>query len=505
MGRPATAMLVFLGLAGGLTGCAQLFGLDATTGPTGGDDDQPATTLQYQRISVGATAVRSPLNITANSAEYLVPDTTDASGIRRVATTTVGTDTWSASLAGMAAPVFFDLPDFPAPIKRIFDFPEQHVKGLFGVLEHASAQPAPGGAQMDVNATLDIPYNGTDGLQMYVVGTWQQRGFAGAELPAAAATAWVVPTFPFTSVTSLTGRPLEQIIQQDAVYLLRYGAGTSDLQGVVEVPGFTQSVSVTLTGAMITNAHDRTLNVTVDTNAPATRFAQVRPAMTNVAESWSVVAAPGYQIVSNSGIVLTAGGLTVGASGALNVPYGNPFVAKHDWPDVMTWSTSATRTFTPSAMGLPVTPQTGLFQLIEPTAGLTLDLPAGLPITITMGATALTTDGVTMTVDPTKAVPVSFQADKVDNTVYQLQLFELVPNLPTGATALAYHQTLGATGTKPSFLLPPELFEVGKTYVLRAICIQGGFPALDTGDLTNRAPPQAVGFLDSAVFTVAAP
>lgn len=502
MGRLATAVVATLGL----TGCAQLFGLDDTTGKTAGDDDQPdATTLQYQRISVGATAVRAPLDITANSAEYLVPDSTTAAGIRRVDVTTVGTDSWSAALDGMAAPVFFDLPDFPAPIKRIFDFPQAHVKGLFGVLEHPNPQPAPGGAQMDVNATLDAAYNGTDLLRMFVVGTWAFRDFAGVEAPAAGVQAWTVPAFPFTSVTSLTGRPLEAILPQDAVYLLRYAAGTSDLQGVGEVAGFTQSVSVTLTGTMAANPHDRTLNVTVDTNAPATRFAQVRPAMTGVTENWNVVAAPGYQIVSNTGIVLTAGGLTVGASGALSVPYGNPFVAKHDWPDVLTWSTAASRTFTPPAIGLPVTPQTGLFQLVEPTDGMTLDLPAGLPITITMADTALTTDGVTMTVDPAKAVPVSFQADVVDNTVYQLQLFELVPNAATGATALAYHQTLGATGTKSSFLLPPELFEVGKTYVLRAICIQGGFPTLDTGDLTNRAPPQAVGFLDSAVFTVAAP
>jgi len=188
------------------------------------------------------------------------------------------------------------------------------------------------------------------------------------------------------------------------------------------------------------------------------------------------------------------------------VPYGNPFVGTHDWPDVVTWSTSASRTYTPPALGLPVTASTGLYQLASPAAGLTLDLPAGLPITITMGGTALTTDGATMTVDPNKAVPVSFVADVADNTLFQLQLFELVPNAPTGATALAYQQKLGASSTNgPNFLLPPELFEVGKVYVLRAVCIQGGFPTIATGDLTNRALPQAVGYMDSAVFTVAAP
>jgi hypothetical protein len=498
MGRVASIWLATIVASGG---CAQLFGIEDTTGPTGGDDTPPpASTLTYTRISVGATAVRSPLDVSANTATYIPADTTDPSGIRRVPTTLIGTSEWTAPLT-VAAPVFFDLPDFPTPIKRIFDLPVQNVIGLFGVLEHPNAQPAPAGAQMNVDATLDVPYNGTDGLQMYAVGTWQQIGFAG---PAAGAVAWTVPTFPFTSVSSLTGRPLEQITPQDAVYLLRYTG--NDLQGSIAVPGFTQSVNNALTGTMQTNAHDRTLQISVDTNAPSTRFAQTRPAMSNVAMSWSVVAGPGYQIVSNSGPVLIAQSLAVGASGAINVPYGNPFVAAHDWPDVMTWSTSASRTYTPPALALPVTASTGLYQLVQPTAGMTLDLPAGLPITITMGDTTLTTDGATVTVDPTKAVPVSFVSDVADNTLFQLQLFELVPNATTGATALTYLQKLGASSSNgPSFLLPPELFEVGKTYVLRAVCIQGGFTTISTGDLTNRSLPQAVGYMDSAVFTVAAP
>jgi len=305
-------------------------------------------------------------------------------------------------------------------------------------------------------------------------------------------------------VSSQVGRPLEQITTDDAVYLLRYGAGTSDLQGVLSVTPFTQSVSDTLTGTISPNTHDRTLSFTVDTAAVATRFSATRPAMASLAMSWSVVAAPGYQIVSNAGPVLQAAGVVAGGN-SINVPYGNPFVKDHDWPDVLTWSTAESRTFTPPALGLPVTPQTGMFQLAFPTAGMALSLPAGLPITLTMSGTPLTTDGVTMTVDPAKAVDVSFVADVPANTLYQLQLFELVPNSQTAPTALAYQQKLGASGSKPEFLLPPELFEVGKTYVLRAICIQGGFPTLGMGDLTNRMPPQAVSFLDGAVFTVAAP
>src|SRR5215813_2600670 len=108
MGRVASVwLLVSLG------GCAQLFGIDDTTGPTGGDDaPPPATTLAYTRISIGANAVRAPLDVTANTATYIPPDATDPSGIRRVPTTLVGTNEWTAPLTA-AAPVFFDLPDFP--------------------------------------------------------------------------------------------------------------------------------------------------------------------------------------------------------------------------------------------------------------------------------------------------------------------------------------------------------------------------------------------------------
>jgi hypothetical protein len=497
MGRAATLVVIV-----GLTGCAQLFGIDSTSGPSTGDDaaPPPSSSLKYQRISVGAQAVRSPLDVTANTAVYLVPDMTDPSGIRRVPVTQTATDTWTAPLDA-AAPIFFDLPDIPTPIKRIFDFPVQNLFGLFGVLEHPNPQPAPAGATLTINVGLNPVYN-SELLRLFTVGSWNLRDAPAGEV-AVGAGAWNV-TFPFSSVSSQVGRPLEQLTTDDAIYLLRYGAGTSDLQGFLEVPPFTQSVSDTITGTVSPNPHDRTLAFTVGTATVATRFAATRPAMTNLAMSWSVVAAPGYQIVSNAGPVLQAAGVAPGAD-SINVTYGNPFVADHDWPDVVTWSTAESRTFTPPALGLPVTPQAGMFQLVFPTAGMNLDLPAGLPITLTMNGTALTTDGATMTVDPAKAVSVSFVADAQNNTLFQLQLFELVPNSQTAPTALVYLQKLGATGSKPAFTLPPELFEVGKTYVLRAICIQGGFPTIAMGDLTNRTPPQAVSFLDGAVFTVAAP
>ena len=52
--------------------------------------------------------------------------------------------------------------------------------------------------------------------------------------------------------------------------------------------------------------------------------------------------------------------------------------------------------------------------------------------------------------------------------------------------------------------LPNDVFAVGKTYMIRAHCIVGGFPGIATGDLTNRTLPYSVGYLDAGIFQVMA-
>jgi hypothetical protein len=132
--------------------------------------------------------------------------------------------------------------------------------------------------------------------------------------------------------------------------------------------------------------------------------------------------------------------------------------------------------------------------------GLQMKLPAGLPTRITLLGAVLETDGITIA-RPTRAVEVSFSVDVPANTMYQLQLFRLVPNM--ASTALQLELQLGASGVAPRFLLPPEVFEPGALYTLRAISVQGGFPALAEGDMTQRSMPVAISFLDSGVFQVA--
>jgi hypothetical protein len=498
--RRAWLLLVVFG-----SGCAQLFGIDPTSSgnppPPPDGPPVPQVSLSFERISIGSTTTRAPQDLTGQTATYVVPDTTDPSGIRRVTATQTATDTWTAQLHD-AAPILFTLPDYPSPIDRIFDFPVADVHGLYGVLEHPGAVAAPANAQIAINVGLNSAYN-NEGLQLYTVGSWTQRGFGAGEIPAVGAGAWAV-TVAFSSVGSLTGRPLEQVTTADAVLLLRYSGAT--LTGVLDATPFNMAAGTNaINGTLSSVSLNQPLSAKISPGALPARFNQVRPATGNLSLNWSVVAAPGYQINSNAGPALTSGAAQA-TDTMITASYGNPFIVnnKHDWPSVFTYAPTESRTYTPAGQALAATMYSQLFVLAYPTGTISADLAAGLPITITANGKPLTTDGATLTVDPTKAVSVSFQADVVDNTLYQLQLFELVPNAQN--TALQYQTRLSISSARgPQFLVPPEMFQTGKNYVFRAICISGGYPLIAQGDLRTRSLPQAVGLLDGAVFTVVAP
>jgi hypothetical protein len=479
-----------------LTGCAQLAGIDKTSAPPPPDD----LTLQFERMSVGATIVTAPLDISMLAdATYLVADSTDPTLIGRVDAPATAIDTWTAPIPDGTPPVLFTLPDLPAPLPRIFAIPSRHVLGLFSVLEHPDPQPAPDAATITLAVTLDAAAAATDAFQVFTLGSWTQRVLSALEVPAASASLAV--TYPFASSSSVTGRPLEKLTIADAELVLRYVG--PQLTGAFEAPPFDQTGTDTITGTLAAVAADQTLDVTVDQATATTRFATLVPAMSAPAFNWSVVAAPGYAIGSTTGVLLQAGGLLATDPGAITAAFGNPFLAAHDWRSVFTWSTSATRTFTPAGGTAVATLSAGMFQLVEPAPALVLALPAGLPQVIMFANTALSTDGTTVTIDPLRAAALSFTSDQPPGTLYQLQLFELVPS----ADGLTLVQTIrfAATGTAPSFALVPELFTVGHTYSVRAICVAGGYPAIADGDLQQRALPLAVSFFDSAVFTVAAP
>src|SRR5689334_21553452 len=97
-----------------LCGCAQLFGIDETTRGGGDDGSPPSSSLTIQRVSIGAHLVYAPQDLAGLMGTYLVPDEAAAGAVTRVAATPAEPGQWTAPVAA-AAPVFFDLPDFPKP------------------------------------------------------------------------------------------------------------------------------------------------------------------------------------------------------------------------------------------------------------------------------------------------------------------------------------------------------------------------------------------------------
>jgi len=470
-----------------LCGCAQMLGLDETKGKP---PAPPTTSLSIQRVSMGARLVYAPQDLSGLSGTYLIPDIAEPTGLQRVTAAQAELGRWAAPLDA-AAPILFDLPDFPKPIPRIFDFPHADVKGLFGVLEHPSPEPAPVGAMITVSTTLDVPHNGADRYELFVVGTWNSIALT----PPAAGATTLAQTFPFTSMTAHAGRPHEKITMDDAAVVLRYTG--NELRGAFSALPLEQTGTDTITGAM-TAVAVQPFTFAIDQADAARRYTAVRPAVGAPTLQWTVRAAPGGLLNQDLGPLLAAGGPTTPTT--VSSQAGNPFGP--EWPSTLLWLTQSSRAYTPPSANLPVTLYAGMHERAFLGPGLEMKLAAGLPSRITLLSTVLETDGVTIT-RPSRPVEVSFTTDVASNTMYQLQLFKLVPN--AGQTALQYELKLGANGVAPKFVLPPELFEAGALYTLRAISVQGGFPGIDQGDLVQRSLPIGISFLDSGVFLVAAP
>jgi hypothetical protein len=472
-----------------LAGCAQLAGIDETSGP--GTPD--LATLSVERVSVGSAIVIGPQDLSASMAQYLLPDE------MRADAPLVANDTWGADVPG-APPVLFDLPDKPDPKKRLLDLGARNGFMSFAVLEHPNPEPPPGTAMLTVTSTLPSGFDAaTESLQVYIVGAWAQRAIPTAEEPVLMATAFGPVTFAYGAMTAITTHPLEKITTADAVLLLRYTSPGNHLSGVMEAVPFEQTGSDMVMGTMTAVPASETLDFMVGPPATvAARFAPARPAVPNLSMVWQLHAAPGATYAVDNGPLLTQGSIGMADTGAVTATYGNPFVAK-GWPTTLTWQATASRSYTPDGQTLPATLQAGLQQIEAPTSGQMLDFPAGLPEAVSIDGLPLSADGVEIP-KPTAAVNVTFVSAIQNNTLYAVNLYELVPN--AGGTALVHELRIAALASTPAVALPPELFETGKLYVLRAFCIQGGFPKAAEGDLRVRSLPYSHGFLDSGVFTV---
>jgi len=476
--RPVVRLAV---LAAMLCGCAQLFGLDETSG-----GPRPPS-LIVERVSVGARLTYAPQDLSASTGTYLVPNDAEPTGLVRVVAAQAEAGRWTAPITG-ATPILFDLPDYPKPIQRIYDFPQPDVKALFGVLEHPNPQPAPAGATITLNVTLDAAFTGAEKFELYTLGSWNR--LPGLNAPVNNV---LTQTFPFTMMSSLTGRPHEKITAEDGVVVLRYAAN-DQLLGALKAAPFDQTGTDTISGTMTTVTAQAQM-FGIDRADLLTRYSSVRPYPGTPTLSWAVRAAPAAQLANESGPLLAGGPATDPTTVMFQA--GNPF--EPDWPSLAVFATQAQRTYTPPTAGLQATLVTAMSEraLLQP--GLQMRLTAGLPKQIRIGDTLLETDGA-MLPKPSRAIEVTFATDVESNTLYQLQLFKLVPN--AGNTALQAEQKISALGPEARFVLPPELFEMGGLYTLRAVANQGCFPAAAAGDLTERSLPCATSFVDSGVFQV---
>lgn len=482
-----------------LAGCAQLSGIQQTTGADAGTS--AGVSLTFDRLSIGATVVRAPQPLDPPlAASFLVVDGSDPSVVHPIAAIQSATNTWSAPISDGAPAVSFTLPDYPTPISRQWSFGRTMI-GLFGQMEHPDRTAAPMGATVHAKVSLPAPYAATDAFQIYVVGTWAVHGLPAGELPAVGGTA-IDATIGYdtTRFAAITGRPLDKIAAADALLVLRYTG--NDLTGSFAAPAFDQTGADTVSGALVANPHDKALDIHFQPAMPGQRFAATRPAVAGVQMGWDLHAAPGYLYANNNGPTLAGAAILPADPGTLTTPYGNPFTAR-GWNTIFNWNNYETRTVTVPGPNLPVTLYAGLQELAEPAPGLALDLPAGLPLLVSLNGTPLSTDLVTVSIDQSKAIDIDFVADRMTNTFYVAQVLELVPNLPTGATALVYALRYSASGLATKFKLPAGVLQSGHTYTIRAICVAGGYSAAATGDLTQRGLPFTQGYLDSGVFTVA--
>jgi len=471
-----------------LAGCAQLAGIDETSsgGPAGA-----GVNLTVDRVSIGATVVTSPLDLTALTASWLLPDVSAPGGLLPITATVVPPNTWHADINPATPAVQFTLPDAAQP--RMLDLGLANMQTAFTVLEHPNPTPAPEGAMITVNVTLDVPYAG-ENLQLFAIGPWVARAL---EAPAAGVTQLAPPAFAYTSMTSQSGRPHEAVTAADPVFVFRYIG--NQLAGMLEVTPFDQTGMDTITGMLVSVARDQSLAVTVDQTDVARRFSAVRPAVAATPTmSWSLRAAPGYQYGLDNGPLLDAAAVAATDPPTITAAYGNPFSTR-TWNTLLTWSTRATRSYTPPGMTLAATLTAGMFQRNEPSPNLALALPAGLPELITLDGMSLSTDGLTIP-QPLRPLEVTFVTDKPGNTLYSVELYELVPN--AGGTALRLDRVVTAFAPMPKLALPAEHFKPGSFYTIRAISHAGGYPNLADGDLVTRSLPIATSFLDSGVFQV---
>ncbi|HEY6037817.1 MAG TPA: hypothetical protein VIV58_26230 [Kofleriaceae bacterium] len=470
-----------------LAGCAQIFGLDTTSSPNV-DAPGPGAHVTITHESIGATVIDAPA--TGATVSFLVSN--GAGGYTTVPATTSTAGQWEADI-----PAGNPIVDFKVDGARyLYAFPTRDLHVVSAALEHPDPMPAP----MPATLTLNVGVAATAGAEsftLYTVGAWSSQGLAD---PAMVTT--LTQAVDYTMSTPIGG-PLAKLTPGDAVLVYRRrsaGIGTVGypLDGVFQT-SLAQTGDDTLTGTLNDTAVDKTLDATLMPSVLATRFTAVRPAVGGLAMGVAVIAAPGFARGNVNGPTLNDLGIAM-TDTAIHLPYGNPF-ASLGWKELAYFNSYESRTVMIGTT--PMTRYAGEQSFVAPGSGLVFDWPAGLPETISLASTPLTTDNMMVTVDPAAYLPVALVNDKPANTFVSVDLFEVVTDT-MGAVTTPFVIEL-ASPDPSALVLPPGVLVAGHTYFFRAVTHQGGFPNLATGDLATSAPPFHLGYNDSGVFTVEMP
>jgi hypothetical protein len=516
MGRiPLVACGALCGVLG--AGCAQIFGLDTTSGPTTTvtPDAPPGTvTLQVVRRSIGATVSDNPADVTTLPAANWLVTGSDGS-LTRVQAALLGSDTWDGPIPEGSPPVEFTMgSDYPDEYRRLLVLGQRNVKFLYAIYEHPNPQPPPATPDsFTVNMTLASAYATGDAFYCEAIGGWAYHPFNGAELPAPdmglVAISAPETYAPYDGTTGAgfvawSGRPLDAITTADTLVGLHYRG--NELIEAGEFPAFDEGSGTTSISEMMVLLTTAALDVTVHPDTVAQRLGATRPAGTSLAMNWSVVAAPGFATASGLGPTLDSGAETAagsGAAAAITAPYGNPF-ASRNWGAMIQWVSSNTRSVTLTGGGAAYGAVSGGFEdFATVSSGLDLNTPAPLPITISINGTALVADNMTVPLDLTK--PVTLQIDQDTNsapTLYQFNVYNMVLDAPSNTWIP--HVAYVAQTTANTVVLPNDVFVDGNVYMIRGHTLVGGYPGIATGDLTMRQLPYSIAYLDGGIFTAKA-
>jgi hypothetical protein len=478
------------------SGCAQIFGIDETSGPS---VDPARVSVTMQRWSIGASVSKNPLDMSMETGEFLLDD--GAGNFTKLPAEHTAPETLSALLPEGTPPAVFSLPDVPTPYKRLWAMPARDRRGVFSAYEHPSPEePLPNSSIM-LQVALPSPYVSSESFRLEAIGAWMARALVPAELPAPdMGIATINASLPYTSWARMTGSPAARITSQDVVVVERYVGNM--LTGVYQTPPFDQTDAADpITANLLPVPANRPFMATVMPTDYAQRFNAVRPAVTGLNQSWVINAAPGWSIGSTVGPRLHAGAVAM-ADTMISTMFGNPFESL-DWRSLAQFSTYAARTYMFQGM-LATTLTAQLYTIAEPgSSALTFDMAAGLPINIRANEVPLSTDGMTVALDLTKPVEVDAILDQPGSTLYFVALVEVALSMDGMAVEKKTIVDAITTGD-PKVRFPQEYFQVDHYYYFDFRSMKGGYTNAAAGDLQTLELPYTVARADSAVFQVVA-